>query len=205
MTAPSRKPLDRILGNNEESIAFSAANRAASWLNKTGLLTWLNLFFQFKPQSCNINITNNEANTYAVTGTGTDQLVPPAGYVQLGGFTLGAGNTGHDFVLNAGNELIVPDAGYYDIDGWLNFRHTTINSTAAAVFGFDFPSNPGVIVYSPRPTGENVPNNGRLGIVSGGGSSQLEAGTKLTVWVASDNTGTLTVPNATLRIKKYTD
>lgn len=205
MTEPSRKPLERILGHNEEAVAFSSSNRNASWLNKTGLLSWLNLFFQFKPQACNITVTNNETNTYTVTGTGTDQLVPPTGYVQIGNFSLTVGSTNHDFVLNSGNELVVPDAGYYDIDGWLNFRHSTNGSTVAAVFGFDFPSNPGVIVYSPRPTGLNVPNNGRLGIVSGGGSAQLEAGTKVSVWIASDNSGTVTIPNANLRIKKYTD
>lgn len=203
MTQPSRKPLDRILGNNEESVAFSLADRTMGFLNKAGLLSWLNLFFQFKPQACNINITNNETNTYVVTGTGTDQLVPPTGYVQIGGFSLGSGTSNHDFVLNNGNELVLPDDGYYDIDGWLNFRHSTNSSTAAVVFRFEDPQ--GGIVFSQRPTGENVPNNGRLGLITGGGSSQFTAGTKVTFWIASDNSGTITIPNSTVRVFKYAD
>lgn len=205
MSLPSRKPLDRILGNNTEALAFSNGSRLAAWLDKAGVLNWLNLYFQFKPQAINMNVTNDESNTYPVTGTGTDILLPPTGYVKISGFTIGSGSTGNDFVLENGSDLVVPDNGYYDVDGWMNFRHTSNNATVSAVFGVEKASNPGTIIYSPRPTAFNTPNGDRLGLLSGGGSLQLEAGDKLTVWVAADKTGTVICPNATLRIKKYTD
>lgn len=205
MVDSSRKPMDRVLGNNEESVAFSLADRTMGFLNKSGLTSWLNLFFQFKPQATTISITNDESNSFAVTGTGTDQLVPPTGYIPLTGFTMASGSTGNDFVYTAQDELVVPDDGYYDIDGWMSFRHTVNNSTVAVIFGFEFASDPGNIVYSPRPTAMETPRNDRLGLLSGGGAAQLSTGDKITVWIASNNSGTVTCPNATLRIKKYTD
>lgn len=214
MTQPSRKPLERILGNNEESVAFSLADRTMSFLNRTGLLSWLQLKHDFVPRAVQTSITNAQANTLTVVGTGVDTLVPPttgtlpgpnSGYYQVTGFTLGPQSTNAGFTL-VNDALVMPDSGYYLADGWLNFRHSSNSSTVAVIFGIEKASNPGVITFTPRPTALNVPNNSRLGLLSGGGPIPgVEPGDKITVWVASDNSGTITIPNASLRVWKHSD
>lgn len=204
--AQNRKPTTDLLGTDFEALSFSDGLYNVLWRTKQQVLDWLALFFNFKPQATNVTITKNELNTFSVTGTGDDTLDPDdGGYIQVTGFTLESGVANNDFTYSEPDGLVVPDDGYYDIDGWMNFRHTINNSTVGIVFGFEFAADPGTIVYSPRPTALNTPNGNRLGLVSGGGNAQLSAGDKVTVWIASDTTGTITCPNANLRIKKYND
>lgn len=142
-----------------------------------------------------MSVTNNESNTVSVTGTGTDTLVPPTGYVKITGFSQEVAIGG---VTVVNDEFVIPSDGWYQGDGWATFRHSQNNSTVALVFGIT-PSG-GSLVFSPRPTANKNPNLAELGNIAGGGIFYATAGTTLGVYCASDNTGDVTIPNASLRL-----
>lgn len=214
MTQPSRKPMSRILGTTIESVAFSLADRTMTFVDRVGLLSWLQLKHDFKPLACQTVITTDETNSYSVTGTGVDTLIPPVsgpvagpngGYYKTVGYTLSSESLAAGFTV-VDDAIVFPESGYYLADGWLNFRHSSNSSTVSVIFGVEKANNPGTVFYSARPTAMNTPNNNRLGLLSGGGAlGGVEPGDKLTIWIASDNTGTVIVPNASLRVWKHSD
>jgi len=142
-----------------------------------------------------MSITNNQANTFAMTGTGIDTLVPPTGYSKITGFVKEVGKGGFDVSASA---FIIPEDGWYQADGWCSFRHSANNSTVAIVFGITPPGGP--LAYSPRPTPAKVPNVEDIGLIAGGGTFYAKKGTLVDARAATNNTGTVTIPNATIRI-----
>ena len=151
----------------------------------------------------------NPQNTIAVVAHpgGTDVLNPPAslpsgstsggGYYKVGGWALEGESKGFTFASDA---LITTNGGLFHIPvGWGGFRHSQNGATTAFVLGID----DGVSVnFSPRPTSEKQANLNDLSNVSGGGQTRLGAGNSLSVWVASDATGTITLGNANVTISK---
>lgn len=150
-----------------------------------------------------ITITQRDINDasplqFSLTGTGSDTLNPPTGYTQITEFEDNVSKGG--FVFDGVNdEIIIPVDGWYQADGWSDFRHSQNNSTIAFVFGFR-QNDTDPFGYSQRPTANKKPNNDDIGQISGGGVFYATAGTRLSVHMATNNTGTVTVPNANLRI-----
>lgn len=167
-------------------------------------------FNRIRPVFATMAVTQDEANTIAVTGTGSDQLPPPAapvtagpgpfnGFYKVAGFSLERAKE----ITFASNELTLPSDGTYTVNiGWAAFRHSTNQSTVGFVLGIE---RAGQIIFSQRPTSSKVPNGGDLENIAGGGTLDALAGDKLSVWLASDNTGTVTVPNANLTVQMIED
>lgn len=186
----AKKPFSKLVGSIEGIPYVESAKNAVV---KT--VAEIKALLNVEQRLSQFSITNNYANTYAVTGTGDDKLIPTdGGYVKLGGFSeifKGGGIT-----LENDDEIVLPVDGVYRLDGWLNFRHSTNNSVSAVVFGITLPGQSTVL--SDRPTPESSPNGNRPHAIAGDGGGYFPAGTKVSVWIASDTSGTLTVPNATL-------
>lgn len=156
------------------------------------------------------DINDPSPNVYTVTAhpSGNDTLNPPVtlpsgslsggGYIKATGFVADGELEG----ITVGNsELVIAEDGLYIINvGWGSFRHSQNNSTVAFVLGIDDGTN---ITFSPRPTSSEQPNGNDLQTISGGGQARLKAGDKLSVWVASNLGGTLTLGNANLTLAKY--
>lgn len=140
-------------------------------------------------------ITNQATNTVALTGTGSDVLIPPTGYVQvpriisdiaLGGFTVSAAG------------IKIPADGYYRIDGWLSCKSTTAASTLGVVFSVTRAYSTS---YTPRPTPSKVIGANDLVLISGGGFLAAQKDDIVSVYIASSHTATITVPNANIRLQ----
>lgn len=160
-------------------------------LIKRALKNWFDLqktFGQFV-------ITNQPTNTVTVIGTGSDTLVPPTGYVPIPGLVKDFAFNGLESV-NGGIQISQP--GYYRLDGWLSCKTTAGTAAIAVVFAI---TRNGVTSYTPRPTPAEVPGANELGLVSGGGFFAGQEGDVVTAHIASSNSGTITIPNANLRIQ----
>lgn len=169
----------------------------------------------FSPQYGTMAITQKDSNdpspnTYNVTAhpSGNDTLNPPAslptgsisggGYYKATGFEAEGESAG---ITVVNSELVIAEDGLYIINvGWGSFRHTLNNSTVSFVLGVDDGTN---INFSLRPTASEQPNGNALQTISGGGQARFKAGDKLSVWVASDTTGVVTLGNANLTLAKY--
>lgn len=152
--------------------------------------------------------TDPSPNIIAVTAhpSGTDVLNPPSapvtagpgpfgGYHKVSAF-LAEGSSSEITVASA--EFTIPNDGVYIVPvGWAGFRHSVNNSTVGFVIGIE---RAGQIIFSQRPTSSKQPNGGDLENVSGGGQVTAVAGDKLSAWVASDNTGDITIGNSNFTI-----
>lgn len=146
-------------------------------------------------------VTQDEANTYNLVGTGSDVLPPPStaqppvggsynGYTKVGGFVVERAS--NLIVMNS--EIEITRTGTYIVSvGWGTFRHSQNNSAVAFVLGIE---RDGLVVFSQRPTGHRVANGSQISNVSGGGSLDAQAGDRLSVWVATDVSGSITISNA---------
>lgn len=148
-------------------------------------------------------ITQQPSNSVTLVGTGASALNPPetpqptiggsyAGYQKLPGFQL---ERASGFGLSDSG-LVASVAGTYIVSvGWGTFEHSQNSSTVAFVLAIE---RAGTLTFSQRPTGHRVANLGDPSNISGGGTLELEAGDVISVWLASDKSGTVTVPNANL-------
>ena len=194
-----RQPITSMYDPNGEGVATVNTDGSVDNKDYDTVKANLGLVNDYLPRISQTTINNDETNTYAVTGTGIDTLVPPTGYIKISGFSQSLVSGGITFD-EINQEIILPVDGVYNAEGWLNFRHSANTATSSVVFGIEFPENPGVIAYSPRPTAQRNSSQNKLTLISGGGTLEATAGTKLSVWIASDTSGTITVPNANLRV-----
>ena len=147
----------------------------------------------------------NTANQIAVLShpSGTDVLNPPSspvGYYKLTGYVAEAPLKE---VIVVNGELIVPvHALYKSTAAWAGFRHTANNVTVAFVFGLE---QGGQIFFSQRPTTGYQAAVGVLTNIAGGGKLEALAGAKVSVWVASNKSGTLTLGNSNISIEMIED
>ncbi len=155
----------------------------------------------------------NPANqiTVAAYPGGTDVMNPPAapvtagpgpfgGYYKITGYIQDGAAKEIEF---GDGEIIVQNDGVFIIPvGWGNFRHTLNNASVVFVLGIE---RDGQIIFSQRPTGGLKPNGDKLGNVSGGGQATLQKGDKVSVWVASDTAGTITLGNSNVTIHMLED
>lgn len=154
-----------------------------------------------------ITRTQDETNTFSVTGTGSDILTPPSGaqavgsasyngYVKVDGFS---SERSVNLSLDGDDDVIISDDGVYEASvAWATFRHTSANSTVGFIIGIE---RAGFYYFSQRPTSGEVPASDDLGNIAGGGTFDALAGDKISLWVAANNTGTVYVPNANITIK----
>jgi len=116
---------------------------------------------------------------------------PFGGYHKITGL-LPDGAESEITVVNS--EFIIPVDGVYSLPiGWAGFRHSQNNATIGFVIGIE---RAGQISFTPRPVSSKQPNGGDIENVSGGGQLELEAGDKISAWVSSNVTGTVTIGNS---------
>ena len=145
--------------------------------------------------------------------SGSDTLNPPAipvphtgqfeeqGLYRVSGFD---GSVLKEVSFDATNQgLVLPVKGVYSIPvGWGAFRHSQNNATVAMYLGI---IRSGFLVFGPRPISVAQPNLNKLAMPSGGGTHDAEAGDILTVWVASDTAGTITIGNGNVTLNMLED
>jgi hypothetical protein len=168
----------------------------------------------------NIIRTQDTTNNIVLTGTGSDDLWPPAtpqpltggayeGYRKIGnlvpnkeaGLTLVDGDDETGAALTACDIPITED-GTYRVDGFTTFAHPTNNSTVAFVFAVELG---GVYIWSPRPIKHDMPNGGGNANLAGEGILSVPAGAVLSMWVASDNSGTVEFNTLSALIVKFAE
>lgn len=156
----------------------------------------------------NLTVTQNESNTYAVTGTGNTTLLPPDtpqpetggsynGYVKLGNFDV---ESFKKMTLTSDGATVDVPGRYKVTPAWGSMRHTANSSVVAFVFAVKSASD-GLVRFSQRPTPARLPNTTDPGNVSGGGLVDAAVGDEFSLWVASNNTGTVTLVNANILIE----
>ena len=170
----------------------------------------------------NIVRTQDDVNNITVVGTGDDQLWPPSpltpqpitggvyeGYKKVGyldnnrslDITLvdGIDTTG---ALCPSCDMVIPEDGVYRVDGFTTFQHSANTSTVAFSFAVETPSG---YIWSPRPVKHRVPNTEGHANMAGEGILPVTAGTKISLWVASDNSGTLALDTLSIIIAKFAE
>ena len=145
--------------------------------------------------------------TKALTGTGDITLTPPvspqpvsggdyAGYVKLDELNL-IEQKGLLTVVNGQIEVGL-SGDYKSNQAWLDVSGTGNSNNLGFIFGIE---RSGVLIFSNRPTGSRQSNGQDRTNISGGGFlNGLVAGDKLSVWVASEKSITLTIYDANLGI-----
>lgn len=175
-------------------------------------------FRRIRPVYGTMTITQRDSNdpspnvlTVAAHPSGNDTMNPPsapvtAGPGPFGGYYKVPGYIAEGIakeITFGDSEVIVPVDGVYIVPvGWGGFRHAVNNASVAFVLGIE---RDGVIVFSQRPTAALKPNGDRIGNISGGGQAALQAGDKLSVWVASDIAGNITLGNSNVTIQMIED
>lgn len=139
-------------------------------------------------------ITNKPDNTITLVGTGSDSLVPPAGYVAIPGFVqdLQSGL----LTVSAGTFQIGLN-GIFEARGWAAVKASTAGVTVSVVFGIE---RAGVITYSPRPTPVTLDNIGRFTDLAGGAYFKCLAGDIVRAYIAASANTTVTIQNANLSL-----
>lgn len=156
----------------------------------------------------NLTLTQAITNDYAVTGTGNVELPPPAtpqpatggaynGYVRVGNFDVGVFKK---MTLSADGFVMDVPGRYKVSPAWGSLHHTANSSVVAFVFGVKSAAD-GLIRFSQRPTPARLPNVTDPGNVSGGGVVDCAVGDELSLWLASNNTGTVTLENANILVE----
>ena len=175
-----------------------------------------------RPVYATMAITQRDANdgspfTIAVAAhpSGNDTLNPPSSPVTAGPGPFGgyykmtafiAEGLAAEVTVTGDAEFLIPDnitdAVFIIPVGWSSFRHSLNNSTVSFVIGVE---RAGQITFSQRPTGVRQPNGAAMATISGGGQIPVQAGDKISAWVATDNAGTLTAGNANFTIHMLQD
>lgn len=186
------------------------------------ILTATQVTSSTRPVFATMAITQRDANdgspftiVVAAHPSGNDTLNPPSSPVTAGPGPFGgyykmtafiAEGVAEELTVTGSAEFLIPnnitDAVLIVPVGWASFRHSLNNSTVAFVVGIE---RAGQITFSPRPTGVRQPNGAAMATISGGGQISVQAGDKISAWVASDNAGTLTAGNANFTIHMLKD
>ena len=151
---------------------------------------------------CQTSITHPSPDfTVSVTGTGDADLNPTdGGYVTvLNGFS-SALNSGTAFTVNADGRVLINEAGAVDVTAYADVIHSSNNATVGAVFSIE---RGGSTIYSPRAVHGRVPNAGDIGNLSGGGAFSAQAGDIVTIALASDITGTVSIRSSSLVFRMF--
>jgi hypothetical protein len=111
-----------------------------------------------------------------------------------------------ELTVTASAEFLIPnditDATFIVPVGWSSFRHSSNGATVAFIIGIE---RGGQMFFSQRPTAALQNNGAAISNISGGGQLDVQAGDKLSAWVASDSAGTITAGNANFTIHMMED
>ena len=142
-----------------------------------------------------------------VTGTGTVDLFPPSnpqpltggdynGYIKIDGFTA-IEESGTLSVVNG--EVVIGTAGnYFTSNAWIDVSCSVNTTTLGFLFSIE---RNGEYLFSGRPVGSRGFNGDNRTNISGGGLlSNLQAGDKIGVWVASENASDITIYDCNIAI-----
>lgn len=155
---------------------------------------------EIAPQAVQVSITHPDpAVTVAVTGAGDADLQPPTGYETVLNAYEETANRGDVFTVNASGQIQVNVAGLIEIQGYADLTHSSNNATVGVAFSI---TRGGGTVYSDRAVHTRMPAAGDIGHLSGGGLLQAEAGDLISIGVASDITGTISLRTSSL-VYKY--
>lgn len=156
-----------------------------------------------------ITITQDLTNSYTMVGTGDDNLWPPStpqpltggvynGYQKVTNFQV---NDSIRMTLENNEDVIINEQGRYDFMGSLSMRHSANNSVSAFVFAIEVD---GFYIFNGRPVKAKLPNGDDPANLSGGGVLKAQKGWKVSLWCASDKSGTLMVDTSEITIKRFT-
>lgn len=161
----------------------------------------------------------NDASPFTISvaahPSGTDTLNPPAAPVAAGPGPFGgfykltafiAEGSNEEVTVTGDAEFLIPnnilDATFIVPVGWATFRHSFNNATVAFIIGVE---RAGQIFFSQRPTSALQANGASPGNISGGGQLDVQAGDKISAWVASDTGGIITTDNSNFTIHMLQD
>ena len=164
--------------------------------------------------------TQDTINTLSVTGTGDDNVWPSEdpqpltggnyeGYRKIGYLV---DNKSQKMTLQSGNDetgaalslcdVVNDEDGSFRVDGFTTFKHTQNNATVGFVFAAEVGGN---YIFSPRPVRQRVPNGAAPANMAGEGILSVPAGSKLSLWAASDVTGVLTLDTLSILITRFAE
>lgn len=151
----------------------------------------------------NIVVSEADAYTIAVTGTGSNLLTPPTGYTKIAGYTEYT-NYGSLLTVVAGELVIgtLPVGNYFIVGtGYMDPSHSLNNSSVGVVFGL---TRAAVTTYTPRAVHTVMPNTGNINNIAGNGTVVgVQSGDTIGVYLASDKTGTVTVHTSNIQFTLY--
>ena len=140
--------------------------------------------------------------------SGDDTMNPPASPVAVGPGPFG----GYYFVdgmiprepisgvVVAGGKIEILTPGDYVLPGgWATFRHSSNGATTTFALAIERGSQ---LIFSQTPIANSQANNNKPSTTSGSGIFSVLAGDKISVWVATDTTGTVTIGNAEIPLQK---
>lgn len=143
-----------------------------------------------------LSVTNpvTPANV-SVTGTGSNLVIPPDGYVPVLNY--------YQQVLISGSAIGITGTGFaliqrdmlLKIDAYVDLSHPANNATVGVVFCI---IRGGVTSFSDRAVHAKMPNNGDIGNIAGTGTIYALAGDQIGVAVASDITGTVRIRSSSI-------
>ena len=142
--------------------------------------------------------------------SGTDRLNPPGAPMPAGPGPFGGYYKVDAYVLDGPLKeisvidatIVLPVDGIYTISEWVAFRHSANGATVGFALGIE---RAGQILFGLRPISSSQANNNKLTLSSAGGTFSGVAGDKLSVWVATDTAGTITVGNSGLAVNMLED
>jgi len=178
----------------------------------------LNLSQKIRPVYATMAITQRDTgetspNDISVTAhpSGNTILNPPSAPVTAGPGPFGGYHKVSAYIVEGSakelsvvsGEMIIPNDGLFLVPvAYASFRHSANNATVALVFGIE---RAGQIFFSQRPVPSKQPNLGDVTNISGGGQINSLTGDKISVWVASDITGTITIGNSNVTVHMLED
>lgn len=161
--------------------------------------------------------TQDATNNITLVGTADNELWPPIaaqpitggtynGYRKVGHFDVNKNVGGYSLVDGIDEtgaaltacDIILPITGTYEIEGFATFQHPTNNSTLAFTFGAEIGGN---YVWSPRPVKHDMPNLDGHANLSGKGLLTLPAGTPISLWCATDRSGTVEIDTVGITVE----
>lgn len=174
-----------------------------------------------EPAYASVGITQRDVNdpipkeiTLSAHSSGTDTLNPPVGPIAIGaqdseflGFakiteSLQIGNNKGIFINEDGDMVLPSDGAYNHSIGWGAFRHNLNNSTVAFVPVIE---RAGFYYFDARPTTSFQPNVGKIQNIAGGVPIDGIAGDKMSLWIASDLAGIVTLANVVTTVIREED
>ena len=139
--------------------------------------------------------------TIAVTGTGSNLVIPPTGYVPVLNQYLQVLKSGTAIDVSGFAFALINRDTLLKIDAYVDLSHSANNSTVGVVFCI---IRGGVTSFSARAVHSKMPNGDDIGNIAGTGTINALAGDQIGIAVASDISGTVTIRTSSLVFQALT-